>query len=292
MKSVILKMPKELTEEQKEKKRLNEKLRYQKNREIILGKQKEERQRKKLEDDKLKELNKEEKFLIKKKKISERNKNYRENNKESISFKKKMKYELNKEEILLKRKEYQKNNSTEISLRRKERYNNLSEEEKELKKDKWRKESKKILSDEIRKDSLNKRKREYYKNNKEKKNTYQRNRRHNDPIFNLKHNIRRSIHRSLNYNNFTKKSRTHEILGCSYDELKLHLEAKFENWMNWENYGNPKDGIFEPNKSWDIDHIIPVSIATDETRVLELNHYTNLQPLCSYYNRWIKKDNY
>ena len=285
-------MPKELTEEQKEKKRLNDKLRYQKNREIILQKQKEERQKNKIEKEKLKEENKEQNLLIKKEKLSERCKKYRENNKEKIALQKKQKYELNKEEILIKRKEYQKNNSFEISSRRKEKFQNLNDEEKEQLREKWRKDSKKIYSDESKKDLVNKRKREYYKNNKEKKNIYQRNRRKNDPFFNLKHNIRRAIHRSLNYNNFTKKSRTHEILGCSFEDFKLHLESQFESWMNWNNYGNPKDGIFEPNKTWDIDHIIPISLVNKEQEILKLNHYTNLQPLCSFVNRWVKSDNY
>ena len=62
--------------------------------------------------------------------------------------------------------------------------------------------------------------------------------------------------------------------------------------MNWENYGNPKDGIFEPNKTWDIDHIKPLSSFTTEQELLELNHYTNLQPLCSYENRWVKSNYY
>ena len=61
--------------------------------------------------------------------------------------------------------------------------------------------------------------------------------------------------------------------------------------MNWDNYGNPSDGLIEPNKTWDIDHIIPVSSAKNEQELLELNHYTNLQPLCSYHNRYIKRDN-
>ncbi len=60
--------------------------------------------------------------------------------------------------------------------------------------------------------------------------------------------------------------------------------------MTWENKGNPKDGIHEPNKTWDIDHIIPTSTAITEEDVIRLNHYTNLQPLCSFYNRNIKKD--
>ena len=62
--------------------------------------------------------------------------------------------------------------------------------------------------------------------------------------------------------------------------------------MSWDNYGNPKDGIFEPNKTWDIDHIKPISYYTNEIELLELNHYTNLRPLCSYENRWIQSDNY
>jgi hypothetical protein len=60
--------------------------------------------------------------------------------------------------------------------------------------------------------------------------------------------------------------------------------------MNWDNYGNPKDGIFEPDKTWDIDHIVSLSTATCEEDVIRLNHYSNLRPLCSYYNRWIKSN--
>ena len=56
------------------------------------------------------------------------------------------------------------------------------------------------------------------------------------------------------------------------------------NWKNWGKYdGNEKSG-------WDIDHIIPISSAKTEDDILKLNHYTNLQPLCSYINRYIKRD--
>ena len=41
---------------------------------------------------------------------------------------------------------------------------------------------------------------------------------------------------------------------------------------------------------WDIDHIIPVSLAESESDIIKLNHYTNLQPLCSKVNRNIKKN--
>jgi len=34
-----------------------------------------------------------------------------------------------------------------------------------------------------------------------------------------------------------------------------------------------------------------LSFAENEEDIIRLNHYTNLQPLCSYINRYIKRDN-
>ena len=47
----------------------------------------------------------------------------------------------------------------------------------------------------------------------------------------------------------------------------------------------------ELNYGWDIDHIIPTSSAKDEDSIIKLNHFKNLQPLCSKINRDIKRDN-
>ena len=58
--------------------------------------------------------------------------------------------------------------------------------------------------------------------------------------------------------------------------------------MTWENHGIYNGEI---NYGWDIDHIIPISFAKSEEDMLKLNHYTNLQPLCSKNNRDIKKNN-
>jgi len=128
-----------------------------------------------------------------------------------------------------------------------------------------------------------------------KNNQRQKERREKDPLYKLKGNISSLIRQSIKLKGYIKESRTHEILGCSYEHFKEYIESFFiedREWMNWENYGNPKDGIFEPNKSWDIDHIIPLSSFNTEQELLELNHYTNLQPLCSYYNRFVKRNNY
>ena len=48
--------------------------------------------------------------------------------------------------------------------------------------------------------------------------------------------------------------------------------------------------LLEVNKTWDIDHITPISSAETEDDVIKLNHFTNFQPLCSYTNRVIKRD--
>lgn len=126
--------------------------------------------------------------------------------------------------------------------------------------------------------------RKNYSNNRDKKikyqTDYQRNRRISDPIYKLKFSISRMIRNSLKINNFIKTKRTKEILGCSIVEFKNYIENKFTDKMGWENYG----------VIWDIDHIVPLSTAITEEDVIKLNHYSNLQPLDSYINRYIKRD--
>jgi hypothetical protein len=129
----------------------------------------------------------------------------------------------------------------------------------------------------------------YHQNRKSLRNEHKRYKYKNDILFNLKETVKSRIYNSFSNEGYSKKSRTHEILGCSYKQLKEHLETQFEDWMTWDNKGNPSDGILEPDKTWDIDHIIRLSSCETEVDVIRLNHYTNLQPLCSYYNRIIKR---
>jgi hypothetical protein len=67
-----------------------------------------------------------------------------------------------------------------------------------------------------------------------------------------------------------------EIVGCSFKELRLHLEKQFLPGMTWENYGRGKG-------KWNMDHIIPCAsfnlLLEEEQR--KCFHYTNLQPLWS-----------
>ena len=67
-----------------------------------------------------------------------------------------------------------------------------------------------------------------------------------------------------------KVKSTIQFLGCSIDELKRYLSARFLPSMTWKNYGK-----------WDIDHIQPFDFF-DLSKLEELEiccHYTNLQPL-------------
>lgn len=123
---------------------------------------------------------------------------------------------------------------------------------------------------------------------KDKINSYLNERRQNDTLFKSITNVRNLIYNSFYYNGYSKNSKTEELLGCSFEELKKHLESNFEPWMNWDNRGMYNG---ELNYGWDIDHIIPLSSVNEEIDIIKLNHYTNLQPLCSKVNRDIKKDN-
>lgn len=89
-----------------------------------------------------------------------------------------------------------------------------------------------------------------------------------DPVLALTRRIRALVRITLKNKGYSKTSRTHQILGCTFEELKAHLESKFSAGMSWANFSE-----------WHIDHVIPISLAKTEADVVRLNHYTNLQPL-------------
>ncbi len=107
-----------------------------------------------------------------------------------------------------------------------------------------------------------------------------------DPLFKLKHNVRSGLNRIFKRTDLKKLTKTELLLGCSMEELKTHLEYKFESWMNWNNYGLYNG---EERYGWDIDHKTPISSAITVEDTIKLSHYTNLQPLCSKVNRYVKR---
>ena len=133
--------------------------------------------------------------------------------------------------------------------------------------------------------------RKYSKTNRVKINNHLRNKYKENNLFKISQVARTLISQSFRKNGFTKRSRSYQILGCSFENFKIYIENKFESWMTWENHGN-WGGIPENiNVSWDLDHVVPIASATTEEEIIQLNHYTNFQPLCSYINRYIKRDN-
>lgn len=104
--------------------------------------------------------------------------------------------------------------------------------------------------------------------NKEKINDKLRERRRNDPFLRLRDAIRGSIRAYLGSKK-TRRGSTFEIVGCTPDFLRGHLEKQFKPGMTWENYGS----------HWHVDHRIPLASGNSTEEIKGLSHWTNLQPL-------------
>jgi len=114
---------------------------------------------------------------------------------------------------------------------------------------------------------------EYHKNNKEsvriRKNNYTKYKRNTDILFYIKHISSKRIYNFLKSKELNKNNKTFDIIGCSPEFLREHIENQFSDGMSWELMG----------KGIHIDHIIPLSSANTEEDIYKLCHYTNLRPL-------------
>jgi hypothetical protein len=192
--------------------------------------------------------------------------------------------EKNKELLKQKNKEYKEKNKELLKQKNKE-YKEKNKERDKTKKSKYDKKYR-----EQNKDKIAITKKKNYEENKEKRREYfreyKKKRKENDKLYFLKEKYRNILYKAIKYKT-SKNGSSESILGCTYEEFKIYLESKFEPWMNWNNYGLYNG---TPNYGWDIDHIIPLTKAMTEEMLLKLNHFSNLQPLCSYINRNIKKE--
>jgi hypothetical protein len=96
----------------------------------------------------------------------------------------------------------------------------------------------------------------------------------------IRYNLSRSINQSLKRKGSHKKGSILSNLSYSMEELKAHLESKFQPGMTWDNYGS---------NGWEIDHIAPdssfkYSSMQDET-FIKCWSLENLQPLWAKDNR-------
>jgi hypothetical protein len=88
--------------------------------------------------------------------------------------------------------------------------------------------------------------------------------------YKIKSNLSRRIRSLINKKEFDIF--TLKLLGCDLSFFKNYIETKFQDGMNWENYG-----LY----GWHLDHIKPCASfdLTDENQVKNCFHYTNFQPL-------------
>lgn len=185
----------------------------------------------------------------------EKNKNYRNLNKDRIKKNQKKWYEANKEKIKIKSKK---------------RY--LLIQSNELTKSEFQKKIKDYYN--LNKNKINIKRKDYLKINKDKinqtKRKYQKDQIKNNIQFKLARTLRRRLYFAIKNN--LKSGSAVKDLGCTINELKIYLESKFLEGMTWKNYGL---------HGWHIDHIKPLSLfdLTKREQFLQAIHYTNLQPL-------------
>ena len=208
---------------------------------------------------------------------SKRNEEYRENNKEKVAAWQKEYVANNKEKTDAYQKDYRDNNKEKLAYSNKEYRENNKEKLSKLAKESYKKHRSKRLDDA----------KSYYKNNKEKvlaygkeyniknkdkinssKRLWAKYKRKHDPLFKLKGNLSHRTNQAFKVKFWNKESKTKDMLGCSYEVAKNHLERQFTKGMNWSNHGK-----------WHIDHIIPLASANNKKELYKLCHYTNLQPL-------------
>ena len=167
-------------------------------------------------------------------------------------------YKNNKDKLLEKKRKWAEKNVSKVKNYSKKYYNdNLNN-----KRDQWNHRSR-----ENRKKCENKLKfREYFRK-------YHYDRRLKDNLYRLKGDIRSRILAIFKKTTHKKTSRIRDIIGCSFEELKVHLESQFQQGMSWEN-----------RHLWHIDHIMPISMAKTKDEIIRLNHYKNLRPLWAHEN--------
>jgi len=174
-------------------------------------------------------------------------KKWREANKEKAKEYRKVYREQNKEKIAKRCKSYNETNKDKIY--------------------KYNKEYGKTYNA-INKDKINERAKLYGKQNRKKISKYYKEYRDKNHLFKMSTNLRSRTYLAFKRRNWHKEGGTEKMLGCSFETAHKHLERQFTKGMSWENQGE-----------WHVDHIIPLASAKTEEDLINLCHYTNLQPL-------------
>ena len=192
-----------------------------------------------------------------------------EANKESIKERKKEYYEANKQVIRELYKRWCEANKDRVKELNKRRREENKEENKAYMKDYYELNKEKLAAQKKVWSANNKDKVKGYRDaRKPKKNEYHRNRRKTDDLYALSSRLRNRTSKAFRLGGYSKNTKTQEMLGCDWATLKIHIEKQFTKTMSWS----------KP-ETFHIDHIKPLANAKTKEELIELCHYTNLQPL-------------
>ncbi len=113
---------------------------------------------------------------------------------------------------------------------------------------------------------------------------YRRDRIKRDPAYHQKRICRSRFHHWFKSRGLSKSGHVGDLIGCTWQELCIHLESKFQLGMTWEN-----QGVY----GWHVDHIKPLALfdPLDSEHLKQAWHFTNLQPLWAADNI-VKGDTY
>ena len=120
----------------------------------------------------------------------------------------------------------------------------------------------------LKKPEILEKSKKYRQKTKTKRNAFERQKRKENPEWGLVGALRNRLNESLQTKQWKKTTRFSEYIGCNREELIQHLENQFLEGMSWEN-----------RSEWHIDHIKPLSLASDIDDLYRRCHYTNLRPL-------------
>lgn len=106
--------------------------------------------------------------------------------------------------------------------------------------------------------------------NKERLNASIRERKRKNPSVRIAANLRKRLSYLVRLHSTTKSKQTLKLLGCEMPFFLEYLKSKFQDGMDFENYGQ-----------WHIDHVKPCDSFdfTISEHQAPCFHYTNLQPL-------------
>jgi len=100
-----------------------------------------------------------------------------------------------------------------------------------------------------------------------------KNKRASDPMFALACRVRARTSYAFSNKQYSKTSKTRELIGCDWGFLQMHIEKQFTKGMSWEN-----------KHLWHIDHIVPLSSAKTEEEMKARCNYMNLRPMWAFEN--------